>query len=75
MNLADKRTHTDKTANKKLKERMEIAKKLGLPSEYAFNNFDEFFAEIIANWKEFSKNSSPITYRFKQAVKSVLNTL
>ena len=75
MNLADKRTHTDKTANKKLKERMEIAKKLGLPSEYAFNNFDEFFAEIIANWKEFSKNPSPITYRFKQAVKSVLNTL
>jgi hypothetical protein len=73
MNLADKRTHTDKTSNRKLKERQEIAKKLGFPSQYAFNNFHEFFAELIANWKTMPTN--PITYRFKKAVRSVLNTL
>lgn len=73
MNLADKQTHTAKTANRKLKERQEIAKKLGFPSQYAFNNFHEFFAELIANWKTMPVN--PITHRFKKAVRSVLNTL
>lgn len=75
MNLKDERRHTSKTANRKLKERKEIARKLGFPSQYAFNDFDEFFAEVIANWQTFTKNPSPITYRFKQAVKSALNTL
>lgn len=55
------------------KIRDSIAKKLGWPSEYTFNNPDEFFAEIITHWKYFPSNA--ITYKFKNAVKAVINRL
>lgn len=55
--------------DQKLREK--IAKKLGLPSQYAFVNPDEFFAEIITNWKTIPNNAA--TYKFKQAVKQVLS--
>lgn len=60
--------------NKRHREAM--AKKLGFPSEdetpnaYGVTNFDEWFAEIMANWRKISTN--PQGYRFKQAVKRVL---
>lgn len=71
--LKDKQTDSKASANEKIIERQKIAKKLGFRSQYAFNDFDEFFAEVIASWKELPNNA--ITYRFKQAVKSVLNRL
>lgn len=51
--------------------REKIAKKLGWPSEYLFNNPDEFFAEIITYWRQVPPNA--ITYKFKKAVKDVIN--
>ena len=71
IDLLDKRTDTAKIASKKLRERKAIAKKLGFPGEYGLNDFDEFFAEIITNWNKLPKN--PLTYKFKQAVKNVIN--
>lgn len=56
-------------SDEKLRER--VAKKLGLPSQYAFVNPDEFFAEIITHWKSLPNNAA--TYKFKQAVKQVLS--
>lgn len=58
-------------SDEKLRER--LAKRLGLPSEYAFSNPDEFFAEIITHWKKIPNNAN--SYRFKQAVKQVLSRL
>lgn len=73
VNLKDKQTDSPKTSDKKFKEREAIAKKLGFPSQYGLNDFDEFFAELMVNWKNMPLN--PVTYRFKQSVKSVLNRL
>ena len=56
-----------------VKIRTSIAKKFGWPSQYTFNNPDEFFAEIIANWHTIPKNA--MTYRFKTAVKDVITKL
>jgi hypothetical protein len=53
------------------KVRDKIAKKMGWPSQYLFNNPDEFFAEIITHWRDVPSNA--ITYKFKKAVKDVIN--
>lgn len=53
--------------------RNKLALRLGLPSEYAFINPDEFLAEIITHWKKIPNNIS--SYRFKQAVKKILSRL
>jgi hypothetical protein len=50
--------------------RQQMAKKLGLPTDYASSNFDEWFAELIAHWKNMPNNKH--TYRFKQILKRVL---
>lgn len=55
------------------KIRDSIAKKLGWPSEYTFNNPDEFFAEVITHWKYYPRNA--ITYKFRNAIKAVINRL
>jgi hypothetical protein len=55
------------------KIRTSIARKFGWPSEYTFNNPDELFAEIITYWKRIPSNA--ITYKFKTAVKNVINRL
>lgn len=48
-----------------------VAKKMGLPTEYAATNFDEWFAELISHWKNMANNRN--TYRFKKILKKVLN--
>lgn len=63
----------DTKKENKQKLRMSIAKRLGLPSEYAFQNADELFAEIITHWKRIPNNRA--SYRFKQAMKKVLTRL
>lgn len=55
------------------KMRVRIAKKLGLPTDYALVNADEFFAEIITHWKNLPNNVA--SYKLKQAVKRVLSRL
>lgn len=50
--------------------RAEVAKKMGLPTDYAATNFDEWFAEIITHWKSIPNNVA--TYRFKNALKKVI---
>lgn len=50
--------------------RMQMAAKLGLPTDYSSTNFDEWFAELIANWKNMPNNKH--TYRFKQILKKIL---
>lgn len=55
------------------KMRAEVADKLGLPSEYAAADFDEWFAEIIAHWKTMPKNKN--AYRFKVIMKRILTRL
>ena len=57
----------------KLKVRNRVAKKLGLPTPYSTVNYDEFFAEVITHWKKLPNN--PHVYRFKTAMKKVLNRL
>ena len=52
------------------KHRMAMAKKLGLPSDYATANFDEWFAELITHWKNMPNDKN--TYRFKQILKKIL---
>ena len=71
IDLQDRQTDSKWKARNKLRERKKIAKAIGFPGEYGLNNFDEFFAEIITNWNEMPKN--PSTYKFKQAVKNVIN--
>lgn len=73
IDLKDKRTDSPKTSAKKLQEREAIAQKLGFPSEYGLNDFDEFFAELMVNWKSMPLNA--ITYRFKKSVKEIINRL
>ena len=53
--------------------RDDIAKKIGFPSGYGLLNMDEFFAELIVNWKRMPNN--PLTYKYKSMVKQVLNRL
>lgn len=55
------------------KHRVAMAKKFGLPTDYAATNFDEWFAEIITYWKSIPTTKE--SYRFKSAVKSVLTRL
>ena len=55
------------------KHRVAMANKLGLPSDYAASNFDEWFAEIITHWKQMPNTKE--SYRFKAAVKQVLTRL
>jgi hypothetical protein len=43
------------------------------PSAYSVSNPDEFFAEIITNWKNVPNNVA--TYKFKNAVKKVITRL
>ena len=43
------------------------------PSAYSVSNPDEFFAEIITNWKNVPNNVA--TYKFKNAVKQVITRL
>jgi len=55
------------------KHRMLMAQQLGLPSNYASANFDEWFAEIITYWKSLPNTKE--SYRFKTAVKQVLTRI
>lgn len=55
------------------KHRILMAQKLGLPSNYASANFDEWFAEIITYWKSLPNTKE--SYRFKTAVKQVLTRI
>jgi len=55
------------------KHRIAMANKLGLPSDYAASNFDEWFAEIITYWKRMPNTKE--SYRFKTAVKRVLTRI
>lgn len=68
-----KRKRLDLEGNKNATYRKNIAKKLGFPTDYAFTNFSEFFAEILRFWKKLPNNTA--TYRFKQAIKSTLARL
>jgi hypothetical protein len=55
------------------KYRKAIAKKLGLPTDYAAANHSEWFAELIAHWKNMPNNKA--TYRFRQVMKKIINRL
>jgi|Laugrespbdmm15sd_2_1035082.scaffolds.fasta_scaffold04308_3 hypothetical protein len=55
------------------KYRKAIAKKLGLPTDYSATNHSEWFAELIAHWKNIPNNKA--TYRFKQIMKKIINRL
>lgn len=61
------------TGRQNEKYRKAIAEKFGLPTPYAAVNFDEFFAEIISKWKTMPNNTA--TYKFKNAVKKVINRI
>lgn len=66
-----RRKNLEGKKNEKLREL--VAKKMGLPSDYAATNFDEWFAELISHWKNLPNN--PISYRFKQILKKVITRL
>lgn len=66
-----RRKNLEGKRNKKL--RSQLAEKMGLPSDYAATNFDEWFAELIAHWKNLPKDR--ISYRFKQILKKVITRL
>lgn len=51
-------------------EREKIAKLMKWPSQYSASNPHEFFAEIIANWRNVPNNVA--TYKFKNIVKQVI---
>lgn len=70
IDLKDRRSDSKKVSNAKLLERKKIAKHFGFPSQYGLNDFDEFFAEIITNWKKMPNNS--VTYRFKKLAKQII---
>jgi hypothetical protein len=50
--------------------REKVAKALGLPSDYAATNFDEWFAVLIEHWKQMKNNMH--TYEFKKILKKVI---
>lgn len=54
-------------------KRQKIAKLMKWPSQYSASNPDEFFAEIITNWKNVPNNVA--TYKFKNAVKQVITRI
>lgn len=54
-------------------KRQKIAKLMKWPSAYSVSNPDEFFAEIITNWKNVPNNVA--TYKFKNAVKQVITRI
>lgn len=54
-------------------QREKIAKIMKWPSAYSVSNPDEFFAEIITNWKNMPNNVA--TYKFKNAVKQVITRI
>jgi hypothetical protein len=66
-----RRKNLEGKRNEKL--RTQVAQKMGLPSDYAATNFDEWFAELIANWKNLPNNM--ISYKFKQILKKVITRL
>lgn len=55
------------------KHREQMAKYLGLPSEYASSNADEFFAEMLTYWNEIPNNK--LTFRLKQVMRKILMRL
>jgi len=63
------RLQDSKKENYKL-EREKIARLMKWPSQYSASNPDEFFAEIITNWKNVPNNVA--TYKFKSIVKQVI---
>ena len=66
------RLQDTKKENYKL-QREKIAKLMKWPSAYSVSNPDEFFAEIITNWKNMPNNVA--TYKFKNAVKQVITRI
>lgn len=66
------RLQDTKKENYKL-QREKIAKLMKWPSAYSVSNPDEFFAEIITNWKNIPNNVA--TYNFKNAVKQVITRI
>ncbi len=66
-----RRKNLEGKRNEKL--RKQVAQKMGLPSDYAATNFDEWFAELISNWKNLPNN--PVSYKFKQILKKVITRL
>jgi hypothetical protein len=66
-----RRKNLEGKRNEKLRE--QLAKKMGLPSDYAATNFDEWFAELITHWKKLLKDRA--SYRFKQILKKVITRL
>jgi len=69
-----KKTRRQNLAGKRNKLlRAEVAKKMNLPSEYSATNPDEWFAELIENWKNFPNNKK--TYRFKSILKKIISRL
>jgi hypothetical protein len=53
--------------------RAQVAKKMGLPSEYSATDPDEWFAELIQHWKRLPNNSR--TYKFKSILKKIIGRL
>ena len=69
-----KKTKRQNLAGKRNKSlRAEVAKKMNLPSEYSATNPDEWFAELMQNWKNFPNNKK--TYRFKSILKKIIGRL
>jgi hypothetical protein len=66
-----KRKNLEGKRNEQL--RKQVADKMGLPSDYAATNFEEWFAELISHWKNLPNN--PISYKFKQILKKVITRL
>jgi hypothetical protein len=53
--------------------REQMAKYLGLPSEYSSTNSDEFFAEMLENWDNIPTNK--LTFKLKQTIRKILMRL
>jgi hypothetical protein len=50
-----------------------MADKLGLPTEYASTNMDEFFAEMISHWDKIPNNK--LTFNLKKMVRKILMSI
>ena len=62
----------DSEKNKELEKwRERIAIHFKLPSSYAVTNHDEFWAELITNWKRLPTQA----YQFKSSIKKIINRL
>ena len=64
---------TDLTGLKNEGLRNRLAERMGLPTPYSALNFDEWFAEVIAHWKDLPNNVR--TYRLKTIMKKVISRL